>query len=49
MGNHSSAAAVIDLQEFRAQRARRGPSEQKPAMPPVVPVLVWLMVWPTTG
>jgi len=49
MGNHSSSAAVIDLQQFRAQRERRLPSEVKPAMPPVVPVLVWVTVWPAAG
>lgn len=49
MGNHTSSAAVIDIQEFRARRERQLPSAVKPAIPPVVPVLVWVMVWPAAG
>ena len=46
MGNHSGAAAVIDLQQYRRKRDVR-PSSPTPSMPGSVPVVVWVMVWPT--
>jgi len=45
MGNHSGAAAVIDLGEYRRKRAVPPPNPT-PSMPGSVPVVVWVMVWP---
>jgi len=48
MGNHSGAAAVIDLEEYRRKRAAHRPaSGSSPSTPGSVPVVVWVMVWPT--
>ena len=46
MGNHSGAAAVIDLEEYRRKRAVHRPPNSTPSTPGSVPVVVWVMVWP---
>ena len=47
MGNHSGAAAVIDLEEYRRKRAAHRTTVPAPSTPGSVPVVVWVMVWPT--
>jgi len=46
MGNHSGAAAVIDLAAYRRKRAVQQPPNPTPSTPGSAPVVVWVMVWP---